>query len=151
MTIEWLIDKAEDAVVRFGIKWLLLDPWNQIQHKRSRGESTEEYQERAIRAVKRWCRSFGVGVIVVAHPTKDVKLSSGELRKPGLYDISGSAHWFNAADHGIVVSGDTKTSVREITVEKSRYQQYAGRPGSAWLELKNGRLVPAPQPVEAEV
>lgn len=150
MTIEWLIEKAEDAVVRYGIKWLLIDPWNQVQHKRHRGESIEEYQERAIRSLKRFARSFSVGVMVVAHPTKDVKLANGELRKPGLYDISGSAHWYNAADHGIIVSGDTASNVREITVEKSRYQQYAGKPGSAWLELRGGRLHPSLPPLTTE-
>lgn len=150
MTVEWLVERAEDAVVRYGIRWLLVDPWNQLQHKRNRGESTEEYQERAIRTLKRFARSFGVGVIVVAHPTKEVKLPNGELRKPGLYDIAGSAHWYNAADHGIIVSGDTTTTVREITVEKSRYQQYAGKPGSAWLELRAGRLAETLPPAKEE-
>jgi twinkle protein len=78
-------------------------------------------------------------VLVVAHPNKDVKLPNGEIRVPNLYDISGSAHWYNAADHGIVVSGDTTSNIREITIEKSRYRS-AGVPGSASLKLQDGRL-----------
>jgi twinkle protein len=138
-TVEWLIDKAGDAVVRYGVDWFLLDPWNQVEHKRERHENESDYQGRAIRALKRFARSYDCGVIVVAHPTKDVKLPNGEIRVPTLYDISGSAHWYNAADHGVIVSGDTTTNEREITVEKSRYRS-AGAPGSGFLELRNGRL-----------
>ena len=38
-TVEWLIDKASDAVVRYGVDWFLLDPWNQVEHKRDRGQN----------------------------------------------------------------------------------------------------------------
>jgi hypothetical protein len=62
-----------------------------------------------------------------------VKLPDGEIRHPTLYDISGSAHWYNAADHGIIVSSETTTNVREIAIEKSRYRG-AGVPGSGWFD-----------------
>ena len=138
-TVEWLIDKAGDAVVRYSVDWFLLDPWNQVEHRRERHENEADYQGRSIRALKRFACSYDCGVIVVAHPTKDVKLPNGEIRQPTLYDISGSAHWYNAADHGVIVSGDTTTNVREIVVEKSRYRA-AGMPGSGWLKLDSGRL-----------
>ena len=138
-TLEWLIDRAGDAVVRYGVEWFLLDPWNQAEHKRARGESESDYQGKGIAALKRFARSYDCGVIVVAHPTKDVKLPNGEIRQPTLYDISGSAHWFNAPDHGVIVCGDTTTNLREIVVEKSRYRS-AGVPGSGWLKLESGRL-----------
>lgn len=140
-TIDWLIEKAGDAVVRYGVDWFLLDPWNQVEHKRDRNENESDYQGRAIRALKRFARSHDCGVVVVAHPTKDVKLPSGEIRQPTLYDISGSAHWYNAADHGVVVWRDTTTEFSEIIVEKSRYRT-AGLPGSAWLKMENGHLRP---------
>jgi twinkle protein len=138
-TLEWLIDRAGDAVVRHGVDWFLLDPWNQIEHKRRRGESEADYQGRAIVALKRFARSYDCGVVVAAHPTKEVKLPNGEIRQPTLYDVSGSAHWYNAADHGLVVCGDTTTNIREVVVEKSRYRS-AGVPGSGWLRLDGGRL-----------
>ena len=49
-TVDWLIEKAANAVVRYGVDWFLLDPWNQVEHKRERGESESDYQGRAIRA-----------------------------------------------------------------------------------------------------
>ena len=86
-------------------------------------------------------KSYDCGVIVVVHPTKDVKLPSGDIRAPTLYDVSGSAHWYNAADHGIVISRDTTTNIAEISIEKSRYRE-GGVPGSASLRWEHGALHP---------
>jgi twinkle protein len=140
-TVDWLIEKAADAVVRYGVDWFLLDPWNQVEHQRRPGESEPDYQGRAIRSLKRFARSYDCGVIVVAHPNKDVKMANGEIRTPTLYDIAGSAHWYNAADHGIIVTGDTTTNIREIIIDKSRHRS-AGCIGAANLMLESGRLRP---------
>ena len=139
--LEWMIDRAEDAVIRYGVRWLLIDPWNQVEHKRGTSESEADYQCRAIRSLKRFAKSYDCGVIVVVHPTKDVKLPSGDIRAPTLYDVSGSAHWYNAADHGIVISRDTTTNIAEISIEKSRYRE-GGVPGSASLRWEHGRFIP---------
>ena len=136
-----MIDRAEDAVIRYGVRWFLIDPWNQVEHKRARNESEADYQCRAIRSLKRFARSYDCGVAVVVHPTKDVKLLSGEIRKPTLYDVSGSSHWYNAADHGIVIARDTSSNVAEISIEKSRYRE-GGLPGSAFLRWQDGRFIP---------
>jgi twinkle protein len=138
--LDWFIDKASDAVFRYGVHWFLLDPWNQVEHKRSKYETPVDYQARAIRSLKRFARSYDCGVIVVAHPTKGVMGLNGKVRKPGPYDIDGSAHWFNAPDHCVTVwAEDPKSLIREIEVTKSRYRA-AGWPGSAFLKLEGGRL-----------
>lgn len=131
-TIEWLIDTAEAAVIRHGVRVLLIDPWNEIDHLREKGESGSDYVGRAIRLLKRFAKKFGVLVIIVAHPTKSA------MGKPpegvSLYDISDSAHFANKADIGIVVarmgnmSVDTDTM---IMIKKIRYQPETGKPGSA--------------------
>jgi twinkle protein len=136
--VEWVIEKAQDAVIRYGIKWLLIDPWNQLEHSRGR-LSLEEYQEQAIRSLKRFAKAWGVGVMVVAHPTKDVKDKSGQIRTPTLYDIAGSAHWYNAADHGVVIDRpDTAGNETRVIVKKSRFKR-GGVPGEAWLKYDETR------------
>jgi twinkle protein len=140
--VAWIIEKASDAVIRHGINWLLIDPWNQLEHRRNR-ESQEEYQERALRELNRFRRSFQCGVIVVAHPTKDVKQRDGKLRTPGLYDVSGSAHWYNAPDHGVVIDRpDASGTATKVIIKKSRFAK-AGHTGEAWLryEAERGRFV----------
>lgn len=140
---EWMVEKAGDAVIRYGINWLLIDPWNQLEHKRKRSESVEEYQERQLREFNRFRRSFGCSVMIVAHPTKEVKQRDGTVRVPNLYDIAGSAHWFNAPDHGLVVDRPdmTRPEVR-VLVKKVRFMPDSGMPGEAWLRFnaKSGRF-----------
>lgn len=121
MTIEWILERAEDCVIRYGIDWLLIDPWNQIDH--SPGRDTEEnYQRKAIRQIKRFARAFKVGVFVVAHPTKDIKQRDGTIRRPTGYDIAGSSHWVNAPDHLIVLERpEGGQNTVEVSVLKSRH------------------------------
>jgi twinkle protein len=105
LTLDWILDRATDAVLRDGIRLLIIDPWNEVEHARRKDESTGEYIGRAIRMLRRWGKQYGVAVIVVAHPTKDVG-KDGKSRPPTLYDIDGSAHWYNKPDHGVVIYTD---------------------------------------------
>jgi twinkle protein len=100
--LDWIIDKATDAVLRDGIRCLVIDPWNEVEHARRRDESMTDYIGRGIRSLKRFARLYDVAVIVIAHPTKEVG-KDGKSRSVTLYDIEGSAHWFNKCDHGVVI------------------------------------------------
>lgn len=133
MTLDWVIERATDAVLRDGIKILVVDPWNELEHARDRNETSSEYIGRSIRQLKKFARRYGVAVIVVAHPTKDVVTNKGEIRTPTLYDIDGAAAWFNKADHGIVVwRAEDATS---IIVSKSRFEA-AGTRGTVKLKYE---------------
>ncbi len=126
--LDWLIDRAADSVIRYGSNILVVDPWNEIEHKRRHGESETEYVGRAIRELKRFGRSYEVMTVVVAHP---VKMGGGQhgMHKPNLYDISGSANWYNKADHGIVVwRPDIGKNVIEVDSKKVRFD-WSGKPG----------------------
>jgi twinkle protein len=133
--LDWLIDRATDAVVRHGIKMFIIDPWNEVEHARERNEMTSEYVSRALRDLKRFARQREVAVGIVAHPTKDVHDKKGGTRAPTLYDIDGGAMWFNKVDHGMVIDRPDKGR-QEIWahVMKSRFEEEAGRRGKFGLE-----------------
>lgn len=104
MTLEWVIERAHDAVHRHGIKHLIIDPWNEVEHAKPAGEAMPDYIGRGIRMLKRFAKERQVAVTVIVHPTKAV---GGENpRMPNLYDCEGSAHWFNKPDLGVVVGRD---------------------------------------------
>ena len=96
--LETYLDLARAAVIRHGCKLIILDPWNEIEHKRNRDESETDYIGRAIRHLKRFAKRYNVALWVVAHPTKP----QGKDGPPGLYDIAGSANWANKADYGLI-------------------------------------------------
>lgn len=98
MDLDKFLDLCRVAVMRNGVKMIVLDPWNEIEHKRRRDESETEYISRALRAIKRFAKQYDVSFWIVAHPAKPVP---GVKSIPGLYDISGSANWANKADFGL--------------------------------------------------
>jgi twinkle protein len=120
--LRWIINKAVDAVLRYDARILLIDPWNEVEHAKRRDESTTEYVARSIRELRRFARDYGVVVIVVVHPTKDVH-EKGEVRIPTLYDADGSAAWFNKSDHGVCIHRrDPYQDESSIFVQKVRFR-----------------------------
>lgn len=120
--LDWILERAEDAVLRDGIKALLIDPWNEIEHARQPRETATEYTGRAIRMLNRFRHTHGVMVIVTIHPTKEVG-REGKARAPTPYDADGSAHWFNKSDHFLVIHRpDDSSDEAVIRVSKVKFQ-----------------------------
>ncbi|GAB9152504.1 DnaB-like helicase C-terminal domain-containing protein [Bradyrhizobium diazoefficiens] len=131
MDVKFVLDRAATAVFRDGVKLLLIDPWNELEHNRPGNMSLTEYVGKAIKELKRFGKMFGCAVCVVAHPTK---IAPDTV--PGLYDISDSAHWANKADLGIVVHAeDPDSSARQVWIQKVRLKRIAGNTGCVNLSF----------------
>lgn len=127
--LEWLFEKLEIAVVQHGCRIIIVDPWNELDHRRSPEQTMTEYVGESIKRMKRFARKFGVHFVVVAHPAKQQKdKDTGAYREPTLYDISDSANWYNKADLGLIVHRDADGST--LRVAKSRYHDKIGKPAS---------------------
>lgn len=132
LTLEWLLERAADAVLRDGVKVLVIDPWNEVEHARPKGESETQYVNRSLRAIRRFAIRYQVVAIVVCHPTKEVG-KDGSARVPTLYDCEGSAAWYNKPDHGIVVDvPNPEHGETVIWVKKARFS-WSGRKGDVTL------------------
>ena len=133
--LDWLLDRMATAVIRYGMKVCIIDPWNEIDHKRLKDESVTEYTGRAIRKLKVFAKRYDCLVIVVAHPDKGARHRDAE--DIGLQDISDSAHWANKADIGVTIGRigeiDISTSTG-VYIKKVRYQPEAGKPGQFVLQ-----------------
>ena len=125
--LDWLLEKMEAAVIQHGCRWIVIDPWNELEHDRRPGESETEYTGRAIRLLKRFASAFECHVTVVAHPTKMRRGEDGKVPTPTLYDISGSANFANKADLGVIVHRLGEKTF--VTTAKSRYHDQIGKPG----------------------
>eukprot|EP01026_Neomeris_dumetosa_P022246 TRINITY_DN19214_c1_g1_i1.p1 TRINITY_DN19214_c1_g1~~TRINITY_DN19214_c1_g1_i1.p1 ORF type:complete len:542 (-),score=80.40 TRINITY_DN19214_c1_g1_i1:256-1881(-) len=98
--ITWLIDKAKDLHLRYGINGFIIDPYNEIDHQRNYNMSETEYISKLLTEIKNFAKLHSVHVWLVAHPRQQYQYR-GEA--PHLYEISGSAHFINKMDVGIVV------------------------------------------------
>lgn len=136
-TIDWILEKARAAVMRYGIKGLVIDPYNEIEHKRPSNQTETEYVSEMLAKVKRLAEDCDLHISFIAHPTKPRKDSDGT---PSLYDIAGSANWANKADVGVVVVRDydgeqlnPKKYAADVHVKKVRWEEL-GTAGTARLE-----------------
>jgi len=122
MTMDWLRFQIEAGATRHGVQYCVVDPWNEVEHDR-KGLSETEYIGEAIIALKRLAKRFNLVLFVVAHPSKPKDYG----QRPTLYDISGSAHWFNKCDHGIVIDREGENTW--VYVDKSKDWEVLGTPG----------------------
>lgn len=138
LSIEAIIELAIVAVLRDGIRLLIIDPWNEVEHKRARDESETEYVGRAIRLLKRFAKDYQCAVWVVAHPRKPTA-HDGTPKRPSLLDLAGSAHFANKADYGVIFHRpDMATNATEAVVCKKR-MGLPGRMGMVRLDWNEGR------------
>lgn len=122
-TIESVMEKAKVLVKRFGMKGLIIDPFNELDHtKRKDGITETEYVSAFLTYVRKFARENGVHVWLVAHPAKLIKTSDGKYPVPDGYSVSGSAHFFNKADCILAVHRDKSDphAPSEIHVQKVR-------------------------------
>ena len=140
-TYEWVLETATYAVRRHGVRGLIIDPYNELEHQRSEKQTETEYISEMLSKIKRWALNHDVHVWFVAHPAKMAreKGSTKEL-VPTLYDISGSANWANKADVGLVVHRAWKSAVTELYIRKVRFK-WVGHVGNLKFtyDLKTGR------------
>lgn len=144
LTIPALLQQSKALVTRHGIRGLIIDPWNEFEHTMPHGQTETAYISTALSQIRRFGRSHGVHVWVVAHPQKLYRGDDGSYPVPTPYDISGSAHWRNKADNCLTVWRDERDpeSPVQIHVQKIRFRE-VGSPGMAELRFNriNGRYV----------
>jgi hypothetical protein len=130
-TIYGLMDLLDEIE---GIDGVVVDPWNEFEHRRPAAMNETEYVSQVLSKMRRYARSHNQHWWLVAHPTKLYKDKNGEYPVPTLYDISGSAHFRNKPDMGIVLWRDvlTEGSPLVVYVQKVKYR-WCGRLGNCEL------------------
>ena len=140
LNVDAVLKLARILVYQRGIRGLVIDPWNELDHSRPEGMSETEFISQSLTKIRRFARFHGCHVWLVAHPTKMPKGTDGVYPVPTPYDISGSAHWRNKADNCIAVWRDTnpvnQSLEMNIHVQKIR-KKHIGRLGMAKLRYEN--------------
>lgn len=143
LRVEGILDRAKELITRYGIKFLIIDNWANLEHSYS-GETEHQYIGKSLIKLFNFCKSYNIHIVVVAHPTKVKKNQSGKYEIPTMYDISGSSHWFNKPDNGIIVYRDFETGLTTVYVQKVRFK-FNGKVGFQdfnWSNI-NGRYIEA--------
>ena len=133
-TIDWILKKAKQSALKFGIKGIIIDPYNEINSSREGNKREDEHIRDIISKCKKFCRTHEITMWMVAHPSK-LPRDNGKINPPTLYDVSGSAHWNNMCDVGLVVHRDFDTNQTRVILRKVREQGLYGNIGECFFEF----------------
>jgi twinkle protein len=135
-TIDNIIDRTKQAVMRLGCRGLVIDPYNYIAQN-TNDQEHQAISEMLTRMVQ-FARSCDLHIWFIAHPAKMRANENGTMPVPNGNHISGSAAWFAKADCGITVH--RLGEYIEVHSWKCRFK-WIGTVGSAKLSYDpvNGR------------
>lgn len=143
-TVGGILERALYVHNEKPIHGLVIDPWNELEHRRPSNMNETEYVSQSLTRMRRFARDNELHLWLVAHPTKlqkDIKTQTYPVAT--LYDISGSAHFYNKADFGLSVWRDVKNENEptQVHVQKARFR-WCGKPGvvELYFDVTNGRF-----------
>jgi len=145
-TLDNILEKFKFFVKTKGVKIVCLDPYNKIEYKLDRGETKQDYISKSLDKMIWFAKQNDVLFQLVAHPTKLQKLQNGLYPLPTMYDISGSADFWNKTDYGISLKREQdeetlkKLNFGMVSVQKVKFT-HLGQEG-AWKfkhNFNNGR------------
>ena len=137
-TFPWVMDKIEAAVVRDGVRGVLLDPWNKLTDSY---DNETRWVGQCLDTIAACVKGLNIHIQILAHPAKPGDPAT-RSKCPDPYSISGSAHWYNKPDqlfaiHRPVIIDDDGNYQREAVFhhQACRYEEL-GRP--AQLPMRMG-------------
>jgi twinkle protein len=141
LTVEKVLTNARLFIKSKGIKILVIDPYNKLDHQQDARQTETQYISKFLDTITTFAKMNDILIFLVAHPTK---LDSGQI--PTLYSISGSANFYNKTDYGFTVhrvfdDSNMMTNDIEIHWQKIKFK-HLGEQGISQLRYnyKNGRF-----------
>ena len=126
-TLDSILQRAQAAVSRMGIRGMVIDPYNYIELPRI-GTETESINH-MLTTVNAFAKANDVHTWFVAHPAK-MQREGADLPIPDGMSISGSMSWWAKSDVGLTVHRQTDEVL--IKVWKCRWR-WVGKLGRSFL------------------
>jgi twinkle protein len=137
-TLDNILSTIDNLIMAYGIECFVIDAWNKIEHNYNGSET--QYISKQLDKIVNFAEQRNVHVFVVAHPIKMPKDKDGNYEVPTLYNISGSANFFNKTANGITVHRNYELNVVDVFVQKVKFKHW-GKTGFVtynW-DYKSGR------------
>ena len=147
-TIDSILDTAKGLIRRYGINALIIDPYNKIDANIGSQNETN-YINKFLTKLTIFKQKYDIHIFLVAHPRKMQKKDNGYYEVPSLYDVAGSAHFYNQVDNGMTVYRDFKNELTRVIVQKVKFR-HIGELGEAQFKynIQNGRYSEIGEPLD---
>ena len=120
-TLTSILKQISAIKKRYGLEYFVIDAWNKIEH----ADDKTSYIGKCLDEIVTFCEINNIHCFLVAHPTKIKKnLQTGKYEVPTLYDIAGSANFYNKADNGICVYRDFEEQKTFVHIQKIKFDHW---------------------------
>jgi twinkle protein len=126
------------------VKIFVIDPWNRLEHQVPPGMTETNYISQALDRLTNFAQRNDVLLFLAAHPKKmAIKPATRQHEMPSMYDINGSANFYNKADYGLSIHRNRGDSTVTVGVLKVKFR-HLGEPGHVLFRynVNNGRYTP---------
>lgn len=143
--LDGVLLKAEELVVRKGIKVLVIDPFNKVRLKSEipsiTGNKINDYTNQYLFKIEEFARKFDIIPILIAHPNKMPKEVNGKRAIPDMYDVKGGGEFYDMMPHGLVVERYYDEGFSMIRTLKVKFNHLGNAYQDAWnkFNINNGR------------
>lgn len=143
-TPDRVLAKARELVVRRGCRIFVFDPLNRFDHEPAPGQTETQYISNLLNKFTEFTTQYNCLLILVAHPRKmNRNPTTGATPRVEMYDINGSADFYNKADYGIVVERDKEIGITRVYVDKVKFKHLGvGGVATFVYDPVNGRYLP---------
>lgn len=133
-TVDNIIDMSSKLVKTFGIKGLVIDPFNQVEYNKPPQMREDIYIGQSLIKLNTFKRKHDLWIGVAAHPKTPQPNKNGEYPVPSIMALAGGMQFANMLDFGISVHRN-KLEVSEpvqIHIQKVKFKH--------WGRLERGLL-----------
>ena len=143
-TPDRVLAEARELVVRRGCRIFVFDPLNRFDHEPAPGQTETQYISNLLNKFTEFATQYNCLLILVAHPRKmNRNPTTGATPRVEMYDINGSADFYNKADYGIVVERDKEIGITRVYVDKVKFKHLGvGGVATFVYDPVNGRYLP---------
>ena len=131
-TIEDILERFEQSIMRQGTRICVIDPYNFIRTDNVKGKLMTDVVSDMLSLVQNFCKKNDVTCFFIVHPSKP-KMDNKKSIVGGL-DISGSYSWFAKSDVGITIARQEGDGVG-VHVWKARHGIYGHKMGHCSLHF----------------
>lgn len=137
--LDEVLKKARELIFRFGIKVLVIDPYNKVRLE-GKYSDTNDYTREYLARIDEFCKKHDILIFLVAHP---VKPSNDERKtyEPDFYSIKGGGEFYDMSPHGLLVHRDYENEMVKIKVLKVKFAHLGDNNAHCWTSWNrnNGR------------
>jgi len=140
--LDSVLDKTQSLIFKFGIKVLVIDPYNKVRLKSSLNKNVNEYTNDYLIKIDEFARKHDILIFLVAHPTKPGQ-DNRQTYEPTFYDIKGGGEFYDMSPHGLLIHRDYENNLVKVKVLKVKFSHLGENNAHTWLKWNktNGRYI----------